>query len=254
MRKKRAEWKIRLVRSNLKPSEGCLFPQVVLKGAYTLDDIIERLAKDQACGLNAETLRHAATALFNEMEDYLLDGSSVHLPLGILTPSVTGLWDTNRLQPEARRKNEATVRFSLSPRLKKALADPLLHETDVAASRLAIYTVEDSGSRTINERITRGLSISLTGSMLLMNGTSPERGLYLLRAGTEEVVLHIPPESFIRCTRRNIIALIPRDLPKGEYNLRVVSQCTTSPRPLNTPAVYTMPSVLVVVDLQENKE
>lgn len=54
MRKKRAEWKIRLVRSNLKPSEGCLFPQVVLKGAYTLDDIIERLAKDQACGLNAE--------------------------------------------------------------------------------------------------------------------------------------------------------------------------------------------------------
>ena len=44
------------------------------------------------------------------------------------------------------------------------------------------------------------------------------------------------------------------DLPEGDYRLRVVSQCTTSPRPLKTPATYTMPSTLIVGDLQNQEE
>ena len=202
-----------------------------------------------------DILRHAAGLLFDEMEDCLLEGSAIHTPLGSLTPSVTGVWGaSNRLLPEVRQQNKAAVRYAMSPRLKKALSNPLFHEVSTLASRLDIFSVRDFYSQTENDRITPGQSISVKGNLLLMNGTSPRRGLYFVSAESGEEICHLQPESFAICTRSNIVALVPKDLPEGEYRLRVVSQCTTSPRPLKTPATYTMPSTLIVGDLQNQEE
>lgn len=43
------------------------------------------------------------------VEEYLLEGFSVTGELGTLTPTVTGLWDFDRIQPTARAKNKAEV-------------------------------------------------------------------------------------------------------------------------------------------------
>ena len=142
----------------------------------------------------------------------------------------------------------------MSPRLKKALSNPLFHEVSTLASRLDIFSVRDFYSQTENDRITPGQSISVKGNLLLMNGTSPRRGLYFVSAESGEKIRHLPPESFAICTRSHIVALVPNDLPEGEYRLRVVSQCTTSPRPLKTPATYTMPGTLFVVGNLQNQE
>lgn len=246
MNKKRVEWKVRLTASNLLHNEGKLIPQVILTRSYTLDDVVARMA-DNGSPMTTETLRCAATMLMNEIEDCLLEGASVSTPLGTLTPSVTGVWNTaNRLLPEARQQNTATVRYSLSPRMKKALTNPLFQEENGTGFRLSIYSVQDTASHTENERLTPGRTIVLRGHFLLMNGDLPQCGIYLVDATNGQPACHIAPEELVLNTRGRIIAQVPHDLPKGEYLIRVVSQCSTSPQPMKQAAEYTTKTPLMV--------
>lgn len=245
MKKKRAEWKVKLRRSNFKMHRGELAPQVILTQKYKLNGVLERITKN-GCGLSYGTLKLAADLLMNEIEDCLLEGSAVNLPIGILTPGVKGLWQVSeRYDPKVRAQNEAVINYKMSAELRKALKDPLLVAENISSRRVAISTVNDQGSGTINERLTPGSVIILQGDMLLMNGDLPERGLYFLNAETGEMVCHLPAEKLSINTRSQIITLVPQDLPAGRYKLRIVSQCSTSPKPMKQAASYTMPGTLV---------
>lgn len=234
MRKKRAEWKVTLRESNYGQHQSSeLVPKIVLTDTLTLDQVIARRVTEHACALNAETLRHAAALLADAVEAHLLAGCAVSTPLGTLTPAVTGVWSADRLLPEERQKNEATVRFRPSPRLKRALADPLLEDVGRGARwQLSIDSVDDVASGTRNERLTPGRAAIVRGRMLLMNGDRPERGVYLEEADTGRTVCHLTPDTFIENTRTRIVLQLPESLPEGEYRMRVVSQCTTHPAPM----------------------
>ena len=211
MKKKRAEWKVKLRRSNFKMHRGELAPRVILAQTYKLNGVLERIVKG-GCALSYGTLKHAADLLMNEIEDCLLEGSAVNLPIGILTPGVKGLWQVSeRYDPKVRAQNEAVINYKMSAELRKALENPLLEADD----------------------------------LLLMNGDLPERGLYYLNAETGATVCHIPAEQLSINTRSEIITIVPKDLPAGRYKLRIVSQCTTSPRPMKQAASYTMKGEMV---------
>lgn len=244
MAKKKAKWKVTLKRSNYTGvTEGKLIPDVLLKATYTLDDLVDRITRGGGCGLTAETLRHAARLLMDKAEDCLLEGAAVSLPLGRLTPSVTGTWqDDGRHDPAVRAQNGATVRFVMSASLRRALADPQLEVAGRGARhRLMVYTVHDTATGTDNECLTPGRPVIVTGEMLLMNGSLDARGLYLHDAMTGEVMAHIRPEDLIVNTRRKMIAVVPAELPAGRYFMRVVSQCSTSPRPMREAVEFTLP-------------
>ena len=144
--------------------------------------VLERIVKG-GCALSYGTLKHAADLLMNEIEDCLLEGSAVNLPIGILTPGVKGLWQVSeRYDPKVRAQNEAVINYKMSAELRKALENPLLEAENIRSRRVVINCVEDKGSETINERLTPGNAIIIQGDLLLMNGDLPERGLYYLNA------------------------------------------------------------------------
>ena len=184
MKKKRAEWKVKLRRSNFKMHRGELAPRVILAQTYKLNGVLERIVKG-GCALSYGTLKHAADLLM------------------------------------------------------------LLEAENIRSRRVVINCVEDKGSETINERLTPGNAIIIQGDLLLMNGDLPERGLYYLNAETGATVCHIPAEQLSINTRSEIITIVPKDLPAGRYRLRIVSQCTTSPRPMKQAASYTMKGEMV---------
>lgn len=246
MNKKRVEWRVRLKASNLLGNEGKLIPRVMLTRNYTLDEVVARIA-DSGSAIDTETLHCVASMLMNEIEDCLLEGSSVSTPLGTLSPSVTGVWNTtNRLLPEARQQNTATVRYTLSSHMRRALADPLFRESTGGNFGLSIYSVDDTASNTQNERITPGRTLLILGRLLLMNGDLPQRGVYLVDAQSRQPACHITPEEMVVNTRGRIIVQVPSNLPKGEYLIRVVSQCSTGPQPMKQAAEYITKTPLVV--------
>ena len=214
-----------------------------------MNEVIDRIVQDGTNTLARETMVHAVSAFFREVEELIVEGYAVRTPIGNFTPGVTGTWNFERILPDARAQNEATVNYALSPQLKKRLADPLFEEIGPLQSRLAIYHVEDKGSGTENTYLTPGYALIIKGDLLLMNGDLPERGLYFVDAETGQAVRHVAAED-IYGTRKRCWVHIPHDLPPGRYLLRIVSQCTTSPTPLKRAASYTYKVVFEVRDLE----
>lgn len=259
MIRQRPEWRVRLTRSNYRnQQEATYFPRVIVPQTLTLEQLIARMTQTRACSLDAQTLRAAAGMLADAVEEHIVQGYAVSTPLGTLTPALTGTWDFERQQPEARAKNSATVRYTPGTRLKKRLANPLLHAVDTSPNRTAVYDIEDHVSATRNERLTPGGLVTLHGQMLLMNGDLPTRGVYLLRADEADeetatlpeeepaVVLHLTPGQIAINTRSRISFQLPADTPPGRYRLRVVSQCTTNNRPLKQAVEYTTKGTVTV--------
>lgn len=108
------------------------------------------------------------------------------------------------------------------------------------------YLVEDAATHTFNERLTPARGFILRGFMLLMNGDLPERGVYFLDAATGRTVAHISPDELAVSSRSRIVGIVPEELPAGEYQVKVVSQCTTGPRPMKQAVESTFGAVLRV--------
>ena len=247
-RKRRPEWKVRMRKSNYTPNRGQAVPVVHHPRSYTLEDIVALMDAHLSLPVARETLEMCVKMFMEQVENMLLEGSIVNLPIGRLTPAVTGTWEyQNRFDEKVRAQNKAVVNYAMGPHLTRLLANPLLHDMEAnIGSRLYIMSVKDHASGTENGRLTPGGIITVRGQMLLMNGDDPRRGLRLLRADTGEEAAHLRPEDFALCTRTRIVAQLPATLPAGTYRLQVVSQCTTNPKPLKAAAEYLFRSELTV--------
>ena len=234
MVKRRAEWRVQLRRSNYKDVNGT-YARVVLRGAISLDQLADVLEGRHGY-YRANDTRAVLSALSDLAEEFLMNGYSVSGELGTLTPVVTGLWDFDRIQPTARAKNQAEVRYSMSGRLKKQLEDPLFHA--VTGNKQG-PVLNPADRFPLNDRWERVLPpdapIFLTGDRLLMNGDDPTCGFYILDAETEEVCRFFPRKELLLNSRTQIMVKLNGELPPGRYRFRVISQCTTSPKPLKKP-------------------
>ena len=122
--KKRAEWRVGLYRCNVGERKGEWYPRVQLWGTVDLEQVIDKVVKERS-DLRRETLQATASMLADKVMDFLVKGYAVSTPLGTFTPGVTGMWNPNRLLPEARAQNKAVVNYTMSKELKSYLADPL---------------------------------------------------------------------------------------------------------------------------------
>lgn len=235
MKDKRVTWQVLLRKYNLDPHKDEFYPQVLLMDRISVDQLIRRIV---AAGseYKLETYLAIAHRLEREIRDYLIEGYAISSSLGTLTPTVTGMWNFDRIDPDARAQNKATLNYTMSKELKESFANPLFHAVGSRTSRLAIGHVINPRHRDVEAIASPGEYLILEGRLLLMNGELPERGLYFVDEETEEDAAFIRPEDMLLNTRSIIHIQVPGDLPIGTYRLRVVSQCTTGPRPLKEAA------------------
>lgn len=236
MKKKRVEWSVSLYRCNIGEKKGQLYPRVNLRGTLNVEDLLDSIVEDRS-ELRWDTLRSAAYQLFSKMEEMVIEGYAVSTPMGTLTPSVNGMWNFNRIDPEARAENKATLNYTMSKELKEAFANPLFRKTATPESKPRIYSVRIMAEGKDEGWVRQGDAILIEGKLLLMNGELPSRGLYLIEAETGAQAAFIPPSEFLLNARSNICCRIPEGVPPGEYKLRVMSQCTTNPKPMQQVAV-----------------
>ena len=210
MRKKRPEWPVRLYPYHFKKDHH-MIPRVWVPRTYDLEALIDALVADRS-ELSREALRSAAYQLVNKAIEQLVEGYAVSTPLGTLTPTVTGLWNFNRLSPDARAQNKASVSFSMGKELKKALENPLFRVEDRPKTGPCVTSFRDMESGKTDEVLTPGKPVIIEGK----------------------------------------IVTIPADLAPGRYLLAVASQCTTNPRPLKQVAWGICPKVAVVPEPSES--
>lgn len=236
MKKARVEWSVSLYHCNIGEKKGQLYPRVNLRGTLSVEDLLDEIIQDRS-ELRLETLRSAAYQLFSKAEEMIIEGFAVSTPLGTLTPSVNGMWNSDRLNPEARGENKATLNYTMSKDLKEAFANPLFRQTRTRESKPRISSVRIMAKGNAEGWAKPGDAILIKGSLLLMNGELPTRGLYLMEVETGKQAAFIPAADFLMNARSEICCRIPMDMPVGEYQLQVMSQCTTNPNPMKQVAV-----------------
>ena len=134
-KKRRAIWNVRMRKSNYTTTGGKDVPVVVHPRTCTLEDIVAWMDARHALPITKENLRMAVEMFMNEVEDLLLEGSIINLPIGRLTPAVTGTWEyQRRFDENVRAQNKAVVNYAMGPRLTRLLANPLLHDTQMGYS------------------------------------------------------------------------------------------------------------------------
>lgn len=235
VKRRRPEWDVQLFRSNYKEAEG-MFPRIVSRGTITSEQLAAEVHR-RTGSFHIETTKAILATLADIIEESLVGGYSVSTELGTLYPVVTGLWNFDRIQPEARAQNQAEVRYTMSPRLKEQLSDPLFHAVDRRRTGSFFYPAPyHAPDETGDYPVPLGEVLMLKGRMLLMNGEEPSRGLYLIDAATgEERAYFAPGEMLMNSRSQLIVRLRPEKVSPGRYRLKVVSQCSTGPQPLKTP-------------------
>lgn len=246
MKKKRVEWSVGLYPYNLSEKRVTV-PRVQLRGTVTLEQLAEEM--ERRTGIyRRDNIRAIVSIMESIIEDFLIDGYAVSGKLGTLTPCVTGIWNDNRLSPKARAQNKAVARYAMSQQLKKSFADPLFTESRRRQTGPNIGSVRNTAADyEQRDHWMPDDDLLISGKALLMNGDDPERGVYFVDAETGESVAHVKPER-LWCTRSQMIVRIP-DIPAGRYRLRIVSQCTTTKRPLNKPHTGDSSQVWVIGEL-----
>lgn len=231
--KKRVEWFVNLYDYNLSKKDNCeeKIPRVMLRGNIGMDELAEKV-QERTGAYKTHEVRAILGIVADLVEECLVDGYAVSTELGTLTPAVTGIWNPERLLPEARAQNHATVNFTHSKRLKETLSDPLFHQKLRPEARPYILSVRNASRGTTDEGFDAGDMLFIKGRLLLMNGDRPERGLYFVDADTGETKACVAPEGMELNTRSQMLVRVPEGLPAGRYRLQVASQCTTGPQPL----------------------
>ena len=88
MKPNRVKWKVRLKHSNLPGYERKSIPVVHLYGSLSMDQVIDRIVRDGANTLARETMVHAVSAFFREVEELIVAGYAVRTPIGNFTPPI----------------------------------------------------------------------------------------------------------------------------------------------------------------------
>lgn len=246
MDRNRAEWRVSLYKCNVGKQKGKEYPRVIQRGTVDVDRLVRDII-DEGSEFSEAMLRCAAGLLLSKAKTYLKKGYAVSSSLGTLSPGVSGMWNRNRISEKARQENKAHLNYAMSKEMKEELKDAFFIES---STRELLYisrlTNLDTGEE--NERLLAGETFMVNGDFLLMNGNLPERGLYFIHEDNYQVAAFIPAAEFRINTRSEIIARLPKELLPGRYRVKIVSQCTTSPRPMKQAASAYFRKAKEVVD------
>jgi hypothetical protein len=129
--------------------------------------------------------------------------------------------------------------------VRNALKDIEVEMRGMASSGLYINTLTDVASGKVNECLTPGGGVNLSGVKIKIVGDSPEVGLYLTDINSQKLI-KIPSASIPVNDPSKITFIVPSYLPAGDYKLSITTCFTTGISMLKEPRTYVFDYVLIV--------
>ena len=136
--------------------------------------------------------------------------------------------------------------FTPDVRLLKRLNDIHYEDSGIrGAESIEITWLTDIVSGTVNERLTPGGSVRLSGNKIKIAGDDPSVGLKLINVETQ-AVHQVPMTSIPLNKQKEIIFVVPQELPSGHWQVRIVTQSSSSSTMYKVPRGFTYEPFLTV--------
>lgn len=210
---------------------------------YGEEEIIKMMMNSGA-GLTESDIVSVLRAFEKTLTEIIADGGAIHTPIFRASPSIQGVFETREDVVDGVHRK---VHLNLQPgtALRDAAKEIKTHKLPVLFSGTYIVEVWDMKTETINDQLSPGRDLKITGVKVKIAGDDPTVGLYFVPAGGATPI-RVDPKDLVVNKPSELIAPIPT-LPSGQYQARIVTQYSGAGRFLKTPHIATFEHTLTVV-------
>ena len=224
MSKTRHTIKAYLYDNLLTPDPNDFVARVSSERSLSVADICHSAATRGGADVSDAAMSHAVELFLKEMAYRLCDGFAVNTGYFTAMPVVRGVF-LNPNETFDPQRHTLQFQFTQGELMRREIEDVEIKIMGVAETGLYIGQVEDMKSRTVNEVLTPGFNLRVTGTKLRVVGDKPGVGIFFRETATNtatkvdegDIVINNPSELMI---------IIPA-LPAGTYQLEVTTQYST---------------------------
>ena len=224
MSKTRHTIKAYLYDNLLTPDPNDFVARVSSERSLSVADICHSAATRGGADVSDTAMSHAVELFLKEMAYRLCDGFAVNTGYFTAVPVVRGVF-LNPNETFDPQRHTLQFQFTQGELMRREIEDVEVKIMGVAETGLYIGQVEDMKSRTVNEVLTPGFNLRVTGTKLRVVGDKPGVGIFFRETVTNtatkvdeaDIVINNPSELMI---------IIPA-LPAGTYQLEITTQYST---------------------------
>ena len=243
MSKTRHTIKAYLYDNLLTPDPNDFVARVSSERSLSVADICHSAATRGGADVSDAAMSHAVELFLKEMAYRLCDGFAVNTGYFTAVPVVRGVF-LNPNETFDPQRHTLQFQFTQGELMRREIEDVEVEIMGVAESGLYIGQVEDMKSRTVNEVLTPGFNLRVTGTKLRVVGDKPGVGIFFRETATNtatkvdegDIVINNPSELMI---------IIPA-LPAGTYQLEVTTQYSMGKQWLKEPRTSVFEKTLTV--------
>ena len=243
MSKTRHTIKAYLYDNLLTPDPNDFTARVSSERSLSVADICHSAATRGGADVSDAAMSHAVELFLKEMAYRLCDGFAVNTGYFTAMPVVRGVF-LNPNETFDPQRHTLQFQFTQGELMRREIEDVEVKIMGVAETGLYIGQVEDMKSRTVNEVLTPGFNLRVTGTKLRVVGDKPGVGIFFRETVTNtatkvdegDIVVNNPSELMI---------IIPA-LPAGTYQLEITTQFSTNKQWLKEPRTSVFEKPLTV--------
>ena len=212
----------------LTPAPDDYMAQVTDVRSYTLDEIID-LMMDKGTTLTRADVA-ATLQVYGEVCSSLIkDGSAVNTPLMNTALSISGVFDGANDSFDKKR-HTVNLNITAGTLLRDAVTKVKCEKTEGVSTDPYITEVADIVSGKVNEVLTKGGVVQLTGSRLKFDAKDAAQGIFFVPETGNPVRASVIAEN----KPARVMAIIPADLAAGTYYIEVRTKYANATKQLKT--------------------
>jgi hypothetical protein len=215
--------------------------RVVSTGTRKIDDLIG-IAVTRRSDINAVTMKASYEILKEVALEEVCNSKHVEFGLTYNSLGANGVFIGDHPSWDSKVNSLSLVAVATAE-ARNAIKNIEVEVLGMAQSGLFINSLTDVASGKVNERLTPGGGVNLTGVKIRIAGEAPGVGLHLKEINTGAVT-EIPATSILINEPSKITFIVPTDLPAGDYKLSLTTQFLPNSALLKEPRTYVFDYVL----------
>lgn len=216
--------------------------RTVSERSLNVKQICETAVNRGGADVSAAAMEHATTLFLKEMAYQLCDGYSVNTGYFTAGTQIRGVFDSPS-ETFSSDKHNILFQFNQGEKLRAEIPNIEVSILGIADSACSILQVTDVKSGSVNDLITPGRNLKISGNKIKVAGDNPNNGVFFVNTGTQERVV-VESNDMVTNNPSELIIIIP-DLASGTYTLEILTQFSGT-QMLKEPRMASFDKVLTV--------
>jgi nucleoid DNA-binding protein len=189
--------------------------------SFDVKDVCTSAVTRGGADISAAAMEHAVNLFLKEMAYNLCDGFSINTGWFTASAHIKGVFDSPN-ETFNRDKHTLSFDFQQGSQLRREIDNVAVEILGVADHALSIAKVTDVKTGSVNDLLTAGRNLKISGHKLKIAGDNAANGVYLVNQTTGERV-KTDASDIVTNNPSELIILVPA-LPAGTYKVEVTTQ------------------------------